>query len=168
MLERLRSWLGQIVLYALFAAAVGWFASHPRYRHLDADETLLKLSFSQPGQLKADCRRRSAEELAKLAPNMRTPLDCPRARSPVTVELALDERVLMRRVVRPSGLSEDGPSSLYQRFVVPSGEHELRVRINDNVRVTGFNYERAQTVRFEPGRVLVVDFEPTMGGITFR
>ncbi|HZP87619.1 MAG TPA: hypothetical protein VFB54_12450 [Burkholderiales bacterium] len=162
------AWIGQIVLYALFAVIIGWFSSHPRYQHLAPDEALLKISFSHPGQLKAECRRRSAEELAKLAPNMRTALDCPRARSPVVVELALDDRILTRRTVRAAGISEDGPSTLYERFEVPSGEHELSVRINDNVRVAGFNYTREEKVRLEPGRVLVVDFEPAKGGITFQ
>jgi hypothetical protein len=160
--------VGQIVLYALFAAFVGWFSSHPRYRHLDADAALLKLSFSHPGRLKAECHRRSEQELARLAPNMRAALDCPRARSPVTVELALDDEVLIRQAVRAAGLAEDGPSTLYRRFEIPAGEHEVRVRINDDVRVSGFNHVREEQVTLEPGRVLVVDFEPAKGGITIR
>lgn len=158
----------QAILYALFAAALAWFSTHPRFRMLAPDEALLKLSFSQPGQIKAECRKRSADEIAKLAPNMRTALDCPRARSPVSVELRLDGNLLIRRAVRPAGLSEDGPSTLYQRFVVPAGEHALSVRINDSVRVAGFTHVRDETVRFEAGRVVVVDFEPAKGGIVIQ
>ncbi len=84
---------GQVVLYALFAATIGFFSSYPRYRHLAHDQALLKLSFSHPGQLVSECRRRTQEELAALPPNMRNPLDCPRERSPVTVQLALDGNI---------------------------------------------------------------------------
>lgn len=167
-MPKLLAWTGQVVLYALFAATVGWFSSHPRYRPLGPDAALLKVSFSHPGQLKAECHRRSEEELAKLAPNMRAALACPRARSPVTVELALDDRLLTHRTVRPAGLSQDGPSTLYERFEIPSGPHKLSVRINDSVRVEGYNYVREETVKLQPGRVLVVDFEPAKGGITFQ
>lgn len=158
----------QVLLYALFAAGLAWFSTHPRYRMLAPGDALLKLSFSQPGQIKAECRTRSADELAKLAPNMRTALDCPRARSPVSIEMTLDGQLLIRRSVRPAGLSEDGPSTLYQRFVVPAGEHALSVRINDSVHVAGFTHVREEKIYFEAGRVVVVDFEPAKGGILIQ
>jgi hypothetical protein len=159
---------GQAVLYALFAATIGWFSFHPRYQHLAPDQALLKLSFSHPGQLREACRTRSAEELAKLPPNMRQPLDCPRERSPVTVELTLDGAVVARDVVPPTGVARDGPSTLYARFAVPAGEHRLAVRINDSVREPGFIYTREEAVQLAPGRILVVDFDPGKGGILFQ
>ena len=158
----------QAVLYALFAAAIGWFSFHPRSRQLEPDQALLKLSFSHPGQLREECRQRSAEELEKLPPNMRQALDCPRERSPVSIELALDGALLTREVVRPAGVARDGPSTLYARFVVPAGEHRLSVRINDSVREAGFNHVREEEVELDPGRILVVDFDPGKGGILFR
>jgi hypothetical protein len=138
------------------------------YRHLSEDEALLKLSFSHPGQLRGDCRRRMPEELQRLAPNMRQEMDCPRERSPVTVELHLDGTMLVRKEVRPAGVSRDGPSTYYARFAVPAGEHRLAVRIDDSARVPGFNHERDEAVRLDPGRILVVDFDPARGGILFR
>lgn len=168
MSSRPLSFLMQALLYAAFAATIGWFSSNPPYRHLAPDQALLKLSFSHPGQLRSDCRRRSEEELQKLAPNMRQPLDCPRERSPVTVELLLDGVPLAREAVQPAGVSRDGPSTWYARFPVPAGEHRLAVRIDDSVREPGFNHQRDETVRLQPGRVLVVDFDPARGGILFR
>jgi hypothetical protein len=167
-MPNLLSIAGQAVLYALFAATIGTFSSYPRYRHLPEDQALLKLSFSHPGQLKAECRKRTPEELAKLPPNMRAPLDCPRERSPVTVELALDGNVIARRVVPPSGLRGDGPSTVYARFPVPAGEHHLSVKLNDSVRAPGFNYVRDEEVELEPGQIVVVDFNAEQGGIVIR
>jgi hypothetical protein len=167
-MHRLFSIAGQAVLYVLFGAAIGYFSTHPRYRHLPEDQALLKLSFSHPGQLKAECRRRTPEELAKLPPNMRAPMECSRERSPVTVELALDGNVIARRVVPPAGLSKDGASTVYARFPLPAGEHRLSVKLNDSVREAGFNYTRDEQVRLVPGQIVVVDFNAEKGGIVIR
>jgi hypothetical protein len=167
-MRKVASIAGQAVLYALFAAAIGFFSTYPRYRHLPEDVALLKLSFSHPGQLKAECRKRTPEELAKLPPNMRNPLDCSRERSPVTVELALDGGVIAKRLVPPAGLSKDGPSTVYARFPVPAGDHRLSVRLNDSVREPGFNFTRDEQVHLAPGQILVVDFNAEKGGIVIR
>ena len=168
MSRRLFALIAQALLNGAFAAVIGWFSSNPPYRHLGEGEALLKLSFSHPGQLRSECRRRSAEELQRLAPNMRQEMDCPRERSPVTVKLDLDGGTLAQAVVAPAGLSRDGPSTYYARFPIPAGEHRLAVRINDSVRAPGFNHVREETVRLVPGRILVVDFDPARGGIQFR
>jgi hypothetical protein len=156
---------GQVLLYAAFAAFIGIFSAHPRYHNLEPGQALLKLSFTHAGQLAQDCRQRTPEELAKLAPNMRSPMQCERARSPVSVELTFDGRLLARRVQRPSGLSHDGASTVYARFIVPTGEHQLSVKFNDNVRIASYNYVREKQVNLRPGQVLVVDFNPQKGGI---
>lgn len=162
------SWIGQALLYGLFALIIGYFSSSPPYRHLPADQALIKLSFSHEGKLVSACRRRTAEELAKLAPNMRAPMDCPRERSPVTVEIDLDGAPAYRHVATPSGLSKDGASTVYHRFPVHSGEHRLAIRLNDDARATGFNYRREETVTLKPGKVLVIDFNQEAGGITLQ
>jgi hypothetical protein len=160
------SWIGQGLLYALFALIIGYFSNSPPYRHLAPDQALIKLSFSLHGQLVSECHRRSPEELAKLAPNMRTPLDCKRERSAVTVEIDLDGAPAYRHVAVPSGLSKDGASTVYHRFPVMAGEHRVAVRLKDDVRAAGFNYSREETVRLAPGKILVIDFNAEKGGIT--
>ena len=160
------SWIGQGLLYALFALIIGYFSNSPPYRHLAADQALIKLSFSLHGKLVSECRRRTPEELAKLAPNMRAPMDCKRERSAVTVEIDLDGVPAYRHVAVPSGLSKDGASTVYRRFPVAAGEHRIAVRLKDDARSAGFTYRREQTVRLAPGKVLVIDFNAEKGGIT--
>jgi hypothetical protein len=159
---------GQVVLYALFALTIGVFSHYPHYQHLPPDQALLKLSFSHPGQLISECRRRTPEELAALPPNMRNPLDCPRERSPVTVRLALDGSMLAQREIPPAGLSRDGPSTIYARFPVPAGSHRLSVRLKDSVREPGFNYTHDEELNIRPGQIVVVDFNPERGGIVIQ
>jgi hypothetical protein len=159
---------GQVLLYGAFAAFIGIFSTHPSYRQLEPGQALLKLSFTHAGQLVEDCRQRTPEELAKLAPNMRAPMECPRARSPVTVELRFDGQLLARRVERPSGLSRDGASTVYERFTVAAGKHDLSVKFNDNVRAAGYTQVREERIELRPGQVLVVDFNPQKGGILIQ
>ncbi|MGZ8716882.1 MAG: hypothetical protein ACXWYO_07200, partial [Gaiellaceae bacterium] len=83
------AWVGQALLYGLFALLIGVFSQWPPYRHLAEDQALIKVSFSHHGKPVSDCRPLTAAELAKLPPNMRAPVKCPRERSPVTVEVDL-------------------------------------------------------------------------------
>ena len=106
------AWAAQVVLYGLFAFVIGVFSHWPPYRHLAADAALIKLSLVHAGKPVGDCRRLGAEELAKLPPNMRAPMQCPRERSPVTVELDVDGAPAARVAAQPSGLSRDGARRL--------------------------------------------------------
>ncbi|MGC2520357.1 MAG: hypothetical protein WA373_14770 [Burkholderiales bacterium] len=167
-MDRLRRYAGQVVLYALFAAIIGYFSTSPRYRHLQPGEALLRLSFSHPGKIRADCRQRTPEELAKLPANMRTPLDCPRERSPVIVRVELDGAELVHEAFAPSGLSRDGASTGYRRLPIAAGRHQVRVQFNDDVRVKGFDFEAEKVIDVAAGQVVLIDLAPERGGVVIR
>ena len=110
--------LGQVLLYALFAVVIGVFSRWPAYQPLAPDQAMIKLSFSHHGKPVSECRQASAAELAKLPPNMRAPLRCPRERSPVTIELIMaglsdsrarsgSQRLRIVTKVRPQGWVRD-------------------------------------------------------------
>ncbi len=162
------AWLGQGLLYALFALVVGVFSQWPPYRHLASDQALIKLSFSHHGQRISACRQLGAEELAKLPPNMRAPTQCPRERAPVIVELDIDGTRVVHRVASPSGLSKDGASTVYHRLAVSAGEHRIAVRLKDSAAGSAFDYERVGTVQLAPARILVIDFDAEKGGIVWQ
>jgi hypothetical protein len=162
------AWIGQLLLYGLFALAIGVFSQWPPYRHLGDDQALIKLSFTRVGKPVGDCRTLSAEELARLPPNMRAPTSCPRERSPVTVEVDLDGANVLKRTAPPTGLSKDGASAVYERLVVPAGEHRIAVRLSDDVRARDAAFHHEATVKLAPGQVLVIDFDAGKGGITLQ
>jgi hypothetical protein len=164
----LRAWGGQALLYALFAAVIGTFSRWPVVHPIADDQALIKVSFTHPGKPLGDCRVQTDVELAKLPPNMRAPTKCPRERSPVTVEVDINGRPALRRSARPSGLSRDGASALYERIVVGAGEQRIAVRVNDDARRSGFAFQREQVVRLAPAQVLVIDFDAERGGITLQ
>ena len=91
------AWVGQVLLYALFALVIGVFSHWPAYQHLGADQALIKVSFTHAGKPVGDCQVHSEAELAKLPPNMRAPMMCPRERSPVTIEVDIDGVTALRR-----------------------------------------------------------------------
>lgn len=165
-----KSWqyLGQAVFYGLFVAVIGYFSAAPAYVHFPKDMALIKASFSHPGQPKEECHVRTAEELAKLPPNMRLAIQCGRERSPVEFELDLDGKPIYQAELPPAGLARDGVSTVYQRFPVLAGRHHLRARLKDSVRVQDFNYAREADVTLVPAQVFVVEFSARLGGFIFK
>tara|TARA_R110002096_G_scaffold112543_12_gene245113 strand:+ start:4080 stop:4634 length:555 start_codon:yes stop_codon:yes gene_type:complete len=163
-----RAWLGQALLYGLFAAVIGVFSHWPPYHHLAPDLALIKLSLVHTGKPVGECHQRTAEELAALPPNMRAPQTCPRERSPVIVELDIDGEPAARVEAAPSGLSRDGASAIYRRLPVVAGERLIGVRLNDDARDERFGYTLEQRVTLAPAQVLVIDFDGERGGITLQ
>jgi hypothetical protein len=158
---------GQAVLYAAFVAVIGYLSTSPAYVHLPPGEALLKVSLTHAGQRKEACRERSAEELAKLAPNMRAQTVCPRERVPVTVEVMLDDTPLFLVVAPPSGLAKDGASTIYRRVPIAAGVHRIGARLADDPS-GAFTFTREATIDLAAGRVVVIDFDPVQGGFVFR
>lgn len=153
----------QAVNYSVFMLLVWYFSAAPPYMQLTPEQAVVTVAFAHAGERREDCRRLTGEELARLPPNMRAPMDCPRERSPITVELLLDGKPLIREVADPPGLYNDLGIDIYRSAKVPAGEHTLTVRMNDNVRVEGPTYTYEETVSLEPAQLLVVNFNSETG-----
>ena len=156
----------QLALYVPLMAILGYFSTEPRFSVIAPDEALVRVSLIHATQRKQACRERTPQELAKLAPNMRAALECPRERSPLLVELELDGKIVVRREVQPSGLRRDGNAALYERLALPAGRYRIVARLRD--RPGGeFNYALDETVQLAAGRVLTIDFNAARGGFAF-
>lgn len=148
----------QALCYVAFAAVVGYFSAAPAYVHLAPGTALVKVSLQHAGQRLAPCRERTPEELAKLAPNMRSASVCARERAPVRVRVSLDEKMLCDLVAAPSGLGHDGASTVYHRAVVPAGSYRLKATlVDDAAGKSAYTVER--TIEVAPAQVLVLDFD---------
>ncbi len=156
----------QALAYGAFAAILGYFSTSPAYRLRADDEAVVKLSFTHSAQLARACRERSESELAKLAPNMRTKMDCPRERAAVTVELDMDGKPLYRITATPAGLHKDGATTVYRRLAIPAGRHQFRARLADGPD-GAFNFMREAGFDLAPGEVLIVDFAADGSGFVF-
>ena len=159
--------VAQLLLYLPLMALIGMFSTSPRFELIAPGDALLRISLIHAAQRKQECRRRTPEELAKLPPNMRAALDCPRERVPLTVELEIDGAVVFRRTVPPAGFTRDGAASLYHRLPVAAGQHRIVARLRDHADGP-FNYVREETLTLAPGGMLLIDFVAAKGGFDFR
>ena len=156
----------QAFAYAAFAAILGYFSTSPAYRLRADDEAVLKLSFTHSARLAHACRERSESELAKMAPNMRTKMDCPRERSVLKVELEMDGEPLYRIDAPPAGLHQDGAATVYRRLAIPAGRHIFHARLSDGPDGV-FRFSGESAVDLAPGQVLIVDFAADGSGFVF-
>jgi hypothetical protein len=154
-----------VTAVVVFAAS---FSNGPTYRQISEGSGVVKLSFAHSANRSGDCRRRTPEELAKLPPNMRNPMDCPRGRRSLATELMIDGNIVFSAELPPSGLSRDGPSQVYRRFVVPSGVHTIIARLRDTPRTSGYDHELKETVNLGAGQSMAIDFRPELGGFILR
>jgi hypothetical protein len=99
---------------------------------------------------------------------MRRVQECPRGRRPIYVELDLGGRTIFSAELPPTGIAGDGPSKVYQRFVVPAGKHDVAVRMRDTPRTDGFDHERQATVMLAADHMFVIDFRAETGEFIFR
>jgi hypothetical protein len=159
-----RRMLAQVLAYAAFAAVVGYFADSPGHAPVPASMALLRLTFSHAGESLQPCRRYTPEEIARTAPNMRRALDCPRERVSLKLALDLDGEPLYHAELRPSGLSRDGASTVYEAFVVAPGPHRLDVRMRDTRREEGYDHVQHFELELAAGDSRVLDFRAGEGG----
>ena len=148
----------QAVNYAIFMLLVWYFSFSPPFRQLAPDQAVVTLAFAHAGERREECQTLTPAELAKLPPNMRLQMNCPRERSPIVVDLLLDGEPVIHEVANPPGLYEDQGVDVYRSVKVPAGEHHLKVTMNDNARVEGFTHTHEQTISLAPAQLLVVDF----------
>ncbi|MEZ5787957.1 MAG: hypothetical protein R3D62_16130 [Xanthobacteraceae bacterium] len=159
---------GQFVLILLLFAGVAALANWPVYRQIPEGSALVVLTFVHGADRSAECRRLSPQEIAKLPPNMRRVQVCPRGRRPLAVELDLDGLTIYQASLPPTGIAGDGPSRVYQRFVVPAGPHDLAVRMRDTARTEGFDHARSERVALASEQMFVIDFRSETGTFVFR
>ena len=160
--------LGQALVYLLAAAATGYFASRPVYRQVPADMAQIKMSLSHGAARVTECRRLTSQEIAQLPAAERRPNTCDRERVPIRVQLIVDDAVVYDEELVPIGLSGDGPARMYQKFLVPAGQHRITARLRDSRKDEGFDYETTQVVDLSPWQNLAIDFQSDSGNFHFR
>lgn len=158
---------GQALVYGAIMVMLGYFATEPAYRHFPEGYARITMTFSHGGKPRGGCRRRTAEEIAKMPPNMRRPFDCPRNRLPVYVQLQVDGNTVYEESIDATGVQSDGPSRIYKAVRVAAGSHKISARLRDSERTEGFDYEREVDVALEPAQHLVIKFRAEAGGFIY-
>lgn len=167
-MPKIRYLLGQGIAFIIFAVGLAYFSNSPSYTYHDPDMALLMVSFSHASEHKEECRPFTTEEIAALAPNMRRPLDCPRERVPVHVEVIMDGNILLSKSYNPTGLAKDGSASIYESIPVKPGQHQLIAKLRDSRRQDSFDYESNISFTLKPKEIFVVDFRKELGGFYYK
>lgn len=149
-------YVGQAVTYILFALALAVLSRSPVYQARSPEMAEIRLSLTHPGRHKADCHKRSREELQKLAANMRAPVSCARGRWPLVVKMDMDGKTVFEGIAQPAGLSNDGHSSFYEKFTVTGQPHTFTVQLWDGDGTGAPDYRLEKNVTLPPGQVLVI------------
>ena len=153
----------QAINYTVFMALIWYFSTSPSIRVLAEDQAMITLAFGHAGETREPCRKVSAEELAKLAPNMRMVEDCPRERSPIVIEMTLNGEPLYQETLNPPGIFKDGGVDVYFSGQIPAGQHLVEVKMEDSVRKDGFDYTFKQEIDIQPAKILLLGFESGKG-----
>lgn len=158
----------QVLLYAVFAAGIGYFSIAPAYRYADPGLATIKLSLSHAADRVRECVKLTPQQINERALRGEPVNDCERERLPLVVELDVDGETILSLEATPSGLWNDGPASVYERIEIAAGEHKISARLRDTARDEGWDYEHSAMVDLEPGRYFTVTFRAESGGFTYR
>lgn len=158
----------QALLYAAFAAFVGYLSIAPAYQYADPELAVIKLSLSHAADRVEECVKLTPDQINERAVRGEPLNECERERLPLTVELDVDGRAILSLTAVPSGLWQDGPASVYEQLSINAGKHTITVRLRDSARETGWDYEHSETVDLVPGRYFTITFRAENGGFTFR
>ncbi len=150
--------LAQVFVILALLLILGYFADSPPYQVLEDNQTELKLMVRHSGKLLGECEVLSAPDLEKVQPNMRQPLVCPREKSPLFVELKINDTLAYERTVYPSGIHNDGVLALYQRFPLPVGRSSIELKVKEKADSEEFSHELSQTFDLSTESILVVEF----------
>lgn len=126
-----------------------------------ADQTRLVVSFKHPGQVVDSAPAAVADPSVPV--HMRAPAGSgKRGRAAVRLQVDVDGRTVVDRVLAPSGLFRDGNSVAMESVAVSPGRHEVEVRIADD-GIPTWRYVDRGALDFEPGRRRVVLFDRMTG-----
>jgi len=153
-----RRYLGQALLYALFFVPVVYLSSEPKHQHMASDMAVIKLSIRHAGEVIGECKPPDGRQSGQRPSNIEAPKLCPRERSPLRLKLVLDGQVQYSASVPAAGLHNDGVSSMYQRFTVPSGSHQLQLLMNDDVAIDTYSWQLDQPIDLAPAQVMAITF----------
>lgn len=158
----------QALLYAIFAACIGYLSVAPSYEYADPELAVIKLSLSHAADRVEECAELTPDEINARALRGEPLRDCGRERLPLTVEVDVDGETVLRITAEPSGLWSDGPASVYEKIGVRAGLHTITVRLRDSVRESGWDHEKTGTEDLAPGRYFTITFRAANGGFAFR
>jgi coenzyme F420-reducing hydrogenase delta subunit len=148
-------WVGATSVLALPALVILLLSGGLSYSFYNKDESLLVVSLKHTAS-PLYCRELKPEEVEKLPPHMRTPVECTRERWPILASLDIDNEKRLDGEYQPSGLWSDGPAYVYEKFRVEPGRHAIRLTIKERNKPS--EVIRSEHIDFQAGRAVVLTY----------
>ena len=161
-------YLLQVMAFASFGVMVGYLSFWPEYQYASPETATVKLSLSHATDRVEPCVQLTPQQIAELAPNMRRAQACVRQRLPLLLQLEVDGEIAIELLATPTGLWEDGPASVYERFNLSAAAHTITIRMRDSARAEGWDYTHTEDVVLEAGRYMTITFKAENGGFRIR
>lgn len=163
-----------VALAVACAVGIAWLSRVPT-AHAEADEALLRLSWRVLGVRAEECRRRTEEELADLAPHMRTPEVCTGGIVDYELRVEVDDRPVVRDTLHPGGARRDRPLYVFRDLPIAPGRHEVEVTLRALVP-EGFDrdvdqplaYEWEGEVRADPAAITLITLDESGARLVLR
>jgi hypothetical protein len=118
-------WPARLALAVLALGLVGLLSDLPQGSPSRAG--LLRLAWRTVGEQVQLCRQRSAEELSRVAPHMRQPLECRQRTLPYRLEVRVDDAPRIAHPVRSVGARGDRPLFVQEELPLEPGAHALEI-----------------------------------------
>lgn len=151
-------WLATTLLWSVLMVLLGTLSQAPAVSVTPPGNTVLKLMIRYSGKRLGDCRTLDDSELARLPPNMRQASLCPPEKSPLYAELQIDEQMLYRNTITPSGVHNDGVLAEYREITVPAGLTRITLRIRDHSGAPDFTHVLDRLITIEDGHIVTIQF----------
>lgn len=127
--------------------------------------SLLRLNFHYPSSPAGPCRKPTPEELSRLPEHIAKGLEatgiCPREKRGVVLTLEVNGKRELDKRYGPRGIFRDWAPSAFEEVPLPPGDHEVLLKLREEGG--GRETTLRTRLRFPPGEVRVVSFEPEKG-----
>jgi len=151
---------------ALLALALAVLSRVP-WAAVPGEDGELRLAWQYKSQPVEQCRRLSAEELAKLPAHMRRETVCERRLRAYLLEVTVDDTARIADTVRARGASSDRPLGVFAHVALAPGRHAARVMFSP----IGGGHEPLAvetTVTVAPRQVWLVTLDEERGRLAVR
>lgn len=128
MTHRVRLFTAGLVTVATFTAIrLASFVPYSPERNVGA---ILRLAWRARGERVNECRRLTPSELAKLPAHMRQEEVCEGRLLPYQLTVAVDDSLVIDRLVHGAGAREDRPLYVFEEVAVEPGPHRMIVQFS--------------------------------------
>lgn len=167
MTEKDRLTIPAILLLLSPVVLIYFLSTWPTYRYHAEDDAALLVSFKKVTDRVHLCDEEELQEF-KAASKERRPhmqradrICGSRERVPLGLYVWIDGEQALGKEIMPSGIRNDSPVYVYEEFIIPKGEHKVKVAIKSTRgEDTEYDFVFEDTFTFSGLDKIVIDYDP--------